>query len=264
MAGGSQAGDLDYTSSVYIPQPSTSRTAAKARQDRLQQEQQAKQSQTRPKDDPPPVLDLSTLPPQALQRYLSRCKHKCSSLTAKTELENCAPVKSFASRARTHALSSRADGLLEPHGTLSYHHAVFPVPPLPANLTPPLNGRTLIQAKRPQFGTPSTTEQQDTNADPNTDNGPSAGDTTIIADPAHAPANMATTTSQAAQVQQQVNKGDQPAAVTVGKGRKRTWEEPHTKEFRDVTAYDHPQIVMDRLAQRAKVHWDQREGVKEG
>jgi hypothetical protein len=140
-----------------------------------------------------------------------------------------------------------------------------------------LNGRSLIQAKRPSRVTidnSATTaiangddEGVDGNAD-NTNRDPversTADNNLIVTDPSRAPSNMATTTQQADQVQNQVEQGQQPPAVTVGRGRKRSWEEPHTVEFRDVTAYDHPQTVIDRLAQRAKVHWDQREGVKEG
>jgi hypothetical protein len=42
------------------------------------------------------------------------------------------------------------------------------------------------------------------------------------------------------------------------------WQEPKTPEFADLTAYDDPQTVVNRLASRAKEHWDKRDSVKEG
>lgn len=54
------------------------------------------------------------------------------------------------------------------------------------------------------------------------------------------------------------------ASQGTSKARKRTWYEPKTVEFADVTAYDDPTIVVERLAAKAKLHWDKRDSVKEG
>jgi hypothetical protein len=53
-------------------------------------------------------------------------------------------------------------------------------------------------------------------------------------------------------------------AATIRRQKKRTWQEPKTNEFANLSAWDHPQVVVDRLAARAKVHWDKRDSVKEG
>lgn len=161
--------------------PSTSRTAAKAALQHQQHHQHQHKSVPmnsgggshqngspanaggKDRESTHQALDLSTLPPASLQRYLSRYN------------------------------------LLEPQGTISYHHAVFPVPPLPATITSPLVGRTLAKARS----------------------------TRVI-------------------------------------GKKRKWQEPKTVEFADLTAYDDPKLVVERLARRAKSHWDKKEQVKEG
>jgi hypothetical protein len=46
--------------------------------------------------------------------------------------------------------------------------------------------------------------------------------------------------------------------------RKRSWHEPKMNEFANLTAYDAPQAVVERLAKKAKLHWDMRDSVKEG
>lgn len=231
-ATGSVTGGADDYNQVYVPQPSTSRTLARARQDKRQQEQQARQSQTRPRDDPPAVLDLTKLPPDALQRYLSRCESWIRAwgggASAVPENTDC-------------PMLFLPDGLLEPHGTLSYHHAVFPVPPLALHLQQPLDGRQLVTPPAPH-----------------------AAAITDIA-PTH-DEHVATSQRQVDQVHDQVDRGDQPPAVTVvgAHARKRQWQQPHTPEFQHLTACTDPRVVNDRLAQRAKIHWDQRDGVKEG
>ncbi|KAK4046681.1 hypothetical protein OIV83_005884 [Microbotryomycetes sp. JL201] len=203
--------DDGYGSAGLYVAPSTSRTAAKARNDRAAHEAALKQATTRPKDDlPAPVLDLATLPPAALQRYLSRY------------------------------------GLLEPHGSLSYYHAVFPTPPLPNTVEPPLHGRQL-QLRKPASVFPSSADQAAASDDPN-----------------GAPAQMATTAAEQAHVEHAVAQGEQPAAVTVSKGKKRAWHEPNAPEFARLSAYDDPQVVINRLAQRATAHFATREGIKEG
>ncbi|KAK4048150.1 hypothetical protein OIO90_005914 [Microbotryomycetes sp. JL221] len=227
--------DDGYGSSagLYVA-PSTSRTAAKARHDRAAHEAALKQATTRPKDDlPAPVLDLATLPPAALQRYLSRY------------------------------------GLLEPHGGLSYHHAVFPTPPLANAVEPPLHGRSL-QFKRhasvfPQPDSLPGSSQPATSTSTSTSH---VGDKQAqqpqgVLDQAPPP-HMAVTADERHKVDEAVAQGQQPAAVTVSKGKKRAWHEPKAVEFARVSAYDDPQLVINRLAQRASAHFTTREGIKEG
>ncbi|GAA5902926.1 uncharacterized protein JCM6883_007282 [Sporobolomyces salmoneus] len=104
--------DLDY---AYVAHPTTSRTKAAeaARQQQQQQQMQVGSSMNnvgnggQQQQGNGPIISFSALPTTALQRYLLRY------------------------------------GLLEPQGSLSYHHSVFPVPPLPSTLYPPLEGRTL-------------------------------------------------------------------------------------------------------------------------
>lgn len=48
------------------------------------------------------------------------------------------------------------------------------------------------------------------------------------------------------------------------RGKKRAWMEPKTAEFAEVTAYDGPGVVVDRLADKCRAHWDKKETVKEG
>lgn len=42
------------------------------------------------------------------------------------------------------------------------------------------------------------------------------------------------------------------------------WTSPKTEEFDSLTAFSDPQIVVERLAERARQHWDKRDSVKEG
>ena len=48
------------------------------------------------------------------------------------------------------------------------------------------------------------------------------------------------------------------------RGKKRGWREPKTPEFADLSAHDVPDIVVQRLAGRARAHWDKKDSVKEG
>ncbi|SGY19103.1 BQ5605_C014g07561 [Microbotryum silenes-dioicae] len=141
-----------------------------------------------------PTLSLATLPPPALQRYLSRY------------------------------------GLLESHGSLSYHHAVFPVPPLPVVLPSPLTGRQLSSRR---LYRPVTTTTTTGGANPN-----------------------ANTTAMAMTEDQD--------GTTLNPAKRPKWQEPKTAEFKGLSAYDDPVVVTNRLAAKAKEHWDKRESVKEG
>lgn len=142
-------------------------------------------------------LNLASLPPLALQRYLTRYN------------------------------------LIEQQGTLSYHHAVFPVPALPAELDSPLDGRTLL----PRRARTSTARSADTDGPPHTDS----------------PAQPLTPNKAAL-----LRNGDATA------GKKRVWVEPKTAEFADLSAFDEPALVQDRLAERARQHWDKKDNIKEG
>ena len=157
-------------------------------------------------------------------------------------------------------LVSHADGLLEPHGSLSYHHAVFPTPPLANSIEPPLNGRQL-QLRKPSSVFPHHQHQQEGDG-AGLDH--SSNEQQRTEPNAAPPAHMATNQAEVHQVEHAVATGQQPAAVTVGRGKKRLWQEPKTAEFQKVSAYDDPQLVIDRLAQRASVHFTSREGIKEG
>ncbi len=43
----------------------------------------------------------------------------------------------------------------------------------------------------------------------------------------------------------------------------RSWLEPQTADFASLSAFDHPDVVLQRLAARATQHWDKRESLKE-
>ncbi|GAA5881130.1 hypothetical protein JCM16303_004807 [Sporobolomyces ruberrimus] len=99
--------DLDY---AYVAHPTTSRTKAAAQAEAARQQASTSSLAATNSHNQPgggPLISFSSLPSEALQRYLVRY------------------------------------GLLETQGVLSYHHSVFPVPPLPATLCPPLDGRNL-------------------------------------------------------------------------------------------------------------------------
>ncbi|GAA5956014.1 hypothetical protein JCM10213_006534 [Rhodosporidiobolus nylandii] len=147
-----------------------------------------------------PILSLASLPPAALQRYLSRY------------------------------------GLLPPHSSLSYHHAVFPVPLLPATLHPPLDRDT----RTLQFRTAKRTYV-----------------------PAYRNARLAASTSAE---EGAGAAGEGEGAEGEGKkaqGKKRKWVDPKTPEFAGLTAFDPPERVMERLAVRATAHWEKRDTIKE-
>ncbi|BGP26207.1 hypothetical protein Rt10032_c10g4243 [Rhodotorula toruloides] len=163
-----------------------------------------------------PIISLASLPPEALQRYLSRY------------------------------------GLLEPQGSLSYYHAVFPVPPLPATLYPPLDGRTLNFRRAKQTYIPAVMNAKIAAA--------------LAAAVGEAGAGGATQENGA------VADGTAPAepsasatdAFIPARGTKRRWIEPKTPEFAGLSAFDDPQKVIDRLAAKATAHWDKRDSLKEG
>lgn len=121
------------------------------------------------------------------------------------------------------------DGLLENQGSLSYHHSVFPVPPLPATLYPPLDGRSLNSRIAKQTYDPSrrrTTPRESETA--------AAGET---------------------------GEGEKEKERDM---LQRPWREPKTEEFADLTSFDDPKLAVERLAKRATMHWDKRDSVKEG
>lgn len=116
------------------------------------------------------------------------------------------------------------DGLLETQGSLSYHHSVFPVPPLPATLYPPLDGRTLNTKSAQQTYVPARRGAKLPPPNPSEAGG-----------------------------------GERNSDML-----QREWIEPKTEEFADLTAFDDPKLVVERLAKRATAHWDKRDSVKEG
>ncbi|GAA5973712.1 hypothetical protein JCM21900_004998 [Sporobolomyces salmonicolor] len=199
--------DLDY---AYVANPTTSRTKQAASQ-RAQAEAAraaAAAAQGNPQTPDKPILSFASLPPTALQRYLVRY------------------------------------GLLEPQGSLSYHHAVFPVPPLPATLHPPLDGRALDFCRAKQTYDPARRASRRN------------------ARVAAAGGEQPPARGEGGPMQQQ-DAGWAPAAGGDGPWQRR-WHEPKTGEFARLTAFDDPQKVVDRLAKRAATHWEKRDSVKEG
>ncbi|GAA5944664.1 hypothetical protein JCM3775_007568 [Rhodotorula graminis] len=197
------------TKAVYkAQQEAQARLAAQQQQQQLQQQQQYHHEGPVPRQ---PILSLASLPPDAIQRYLSRY------------------------------------GLLEPQGSLSYHHAVFPVPALPRDLHPPLDGRQLAIRRARTTYVPAARNARLNPTDPP----PPPPRSTANPDqqPPLAPApNLATSTTPA-----------QGAAA----GTKRAWVEPRTAEFAGLSAFDDPHRVTERLAMRATQHWDKRDSIKE-
>ncbi|BGO93354.1 hypothetical protein NBRC10512_005520 [Rhodotorula toruloides] len=192
--------------------PTTKRLQAKAQlaasQNAQLQQLQQQENMQQPRQ---PIISLASLPPEALQRYLSRY------------------------------------GLLEPQGSLSYYHAVFPVPPLPATLYPPLDGRTLNFRRAKQTYIPAVMNAKIAAAVAAAAGGeggavPETGTTTDGTDPSSSAADST------------------PAA----RGTKRPWIEPKTPEFAGLSAFDDPQKLIDRLAAKATAHWDKRDSLKEG
>lgn len=167
---------------------------------------------------------------------------------------------------------------------MSYHHAVFPVPPLPAILTPPLLRRPSIaqsQAKRskprhtlnplidPVGGGVGGSTANSGRSTPAVRLGP-GGEEMVVMEEDH---------SLLLHSSQQPSRGGGGSPTPEGstsssqRGTKRphsrmtpttTWHEPKTVEFSHLTAYDSPLAVTNRLASKAKLHWDMRESVKEG
>ncbi|GAA5940569.1 uncharacterized protein JCM15063_002375 [Sporobolomyces koalae] len=178
--------DPDY---AYVAHPTTSRTKAAAQAEAARQAASTSTAGVVNQQTTGPIVSFGSLPPAALQRYLTRY------------------------------------GLLETQGVLSYHHAVLPVPPLPATLYPPLEGRTVNHKNAQQTYVPARR---------------------IAKPPARKP-------------EQQDAPAEQPDDML-----QRSWIEPKTEEFADLTAFDDPHLVVERLAQRATAHWGQRESVKEG
>jgi hypothetical protein len=181
------------------------------------------------------------------------------------------------------------DGLIDPQGLLSYHHAVFPVPALPETLHPPLDGRQLNVRKAKMTYIPAArnakilaaraaaaaatggeggdeaTTANTTSDDPVpvTNNSGQAGD---------GAADAAMTTAAAAAAAS--GSADPPAtddaavAASSAPGSRltpqaRSWLEPKTADFASLSAFDHPDVVLQRLAARATQHWDKRESLKE-
>lgn len=185
-------------------------------------------------------------------------------------------------------LCRNLDGLIDPQGLLSYHHAVFPVPALPETLHPPLDGRQLnvrkakmtyipaarnakILAARAAAAAAAATggeggdEVTTANANgddpvPVTNNSDQVGDGATDA--------VMTTTAA-------TGSADLPATDTAAAGaaasvpgsrltpQARSWLEPKTSDFASLSAFDHPDVVLQRLAARATQHWDKRESLKE-
>lgn len=208
-------------------------------------------------------LSLASFPPPSLQKYLSRY------------------------------------GLLEPTGALSYHHAVFPVPPLPSILTPPLLRRMSIatqsQAKKSKprhllnevidpiggMGSERHVRAGTLDAPNGNASAAAAGAAGTSASGSGSGRNTPMMRLNEHGVEEDAMTGsatpyDITAALeststsllssssTSSRRRKRTWHEPKTNEFANLTAYDSPAVVVERLAKKAKLHWDMRDSVKEG
>jgi len=139
---------------------------------------------------------------------------------------------------------SPTDGLLEPQGSLSYHHAVFPVPALPRDLHPPLDGRQLAIRRARTTYVPAARNARLNPADP-----PPPPPSSTAHPNAPAPA-------------QDLGASSTPAPGTAT-GTKRAWVEPRTAEFAGLSAFDDPHRVTERLAMRATQHWDKRDSIKE-
>ncbi|GAA5977530.1 hypothetical protein JCM10908_005003 [Rhodotorula pacifica] len=224
-------------------QTSLQQLSAQQQQQQQQQMQQQQQQQRDIEMQQPrqAILSLATLPPEALQRYLSRY------------------------------------GLLDPQGLLSYHHAVFPVPPLPETLHPPLEGRQLNARKAKMTYIPAARNARILAArgaaiagggageDAASVNGQTgAGDATTGDVTAN---GAATTDAPAAPSSAAAATPNPPAAVPTSSSRlaahPRVWLEPKTDDFASLSAFDNPDVVLQRLAARATQHWDKRESLKE-
>ncbi|GAA5860687.1 hypothetical protein JCM3774_006251 [Rhodotorula dairenensis] len=216
-------------------QSSMQQLSQQQQQQMQQQQQQRDMDMQQPRQ---PILSLATLPPEALQRYLSRY------------------------------------GLIDPQGLLSYHQAVFPVPALPETLHPPLDGRQLnvrkakatyipavrnakIIAARTAAGVGEHDQAADEQAGASKDStAPSTLRDTNGTDPVGGVPPTATAPAAAAAT----------AAVLPGSRltpQARTWLEPKTADFASLSAFDNPDVVLQRLAARATQHWDKRESLKE-
>lgn len=183
---------------------------------------------------------------------------------------------------------SNLDGLIDPQGLLSYHHAVFPVPALPETLHPPLEGRQLNVRKAKMTYIPAarnakilaaraaaaaatggeggdevaTTTANTTGDDPVpvTNNSDQAGD-------GAADAIVTATVAASGSADPPATDTAVAASSSVPGSRltpqARSWLEPKTADFASLSAFDHPDVVLQRLAARATQHWDKRESLKE-
>lgn len=234
----------------YVAAPSTSRTAAKAaalaasvRQAAVDALKISGPNAGQREGSHVALLSLATLPPASIQKYLSRY------------------------------------GLLEPQGSLSYHHAVFPVAPLPEILTPPLTRRNSVSAGGYGSSTGRDSSRDRRRAwaleEPRQDdlspivnynhlksNQTSAQNSPIVSPPTSANTPEYSGTSVPLNGSTSSNGASQLASNNLHK--RNWWAPPKTIEFTGVTAYDDPHIVVERLAAKAKIHWDKRDSVKEG
>lgn len=65
-------------------------------------------------------------------------------------------------------------------------------------------------------------------------------------------------------VAQDANEIPKTTTPPVNNRKRPHWTSPKTEEFDSLTAFSDPQIVVERLAERARQHWDKRDSVKEG
>ncbi|GAA6031355.1 hypothetical protein JCM8097_005618 [Rhodosporidiobolus ruineniae] len=228
--------DLDWA-----PQPTTARSKAVQRNQlehhhrHYAQQQQYHQGYYHEQPQPrQPILSLASLPPAALQRYLSRY------------------------------------GLLTPALSLSYHHAVFPVPPLPSTLHPPLDR----DSRSLHYRTAKTTyvpawrnarieaAQQAVAAAEGAEGGEGQGEGLSVeagADKGKGkePEGEGDKKDASASATDEAKPGDRTASL------KRKWVEPRMPEFTGLSAFDPPEKVLERLAAKATAHWEKRDTIKE-
>lgn len=215
----------------YVAAPSTSRTAAKAaalaasvRAAAVEALKISGPNAGQREGSHVALLSLATLPPASIQKYLSRY------------------------------------GLLEPQGSLSYHHAVFPVAPLPEILTPPLTRRNSVSAGGYGSSTGRDSSRDRRRAwalDEDLKSTQTSTQNSPIVSP---PLSVRLTESVSSN-----GTGNGTTTLAHNNLHKRNWwSPPKTIEFTAVTAYDDPHIVVERLAAKAKTHWDKRDSVKEG
>lgn len=134
------------------------------------------------------------------------------------------------------------DGLLTPTASLSYHHAVFPCPALPATLHPPLDRDT----RSLNFRTAKLTYD------------PARRNARIVAGEKERERER-----EAARGREEGEGGEKEGEkretelekeeVGENRGVKRKWVEPRMHEFMGLRAFDPPEKVLERLAARATV-----------